>query len=247
MDETRSLSPQGLNVYSQVMDNPSDMARQQILREVLRLSPFEGWTELTLRQAAKKAGLPKGADALYFPGGILEVLRFWSEQSDQAAASALAELDLPNMRIRDKVTAGVIARLGTLTGHELAAKRALARLAMPDAVGQAPAQGWAAADTIWRAIGDSSTDFNYYSKRTILAGVISSALVVWIGDDNPDKQKVRAFVDDRIENVMQFEKTKFAAKKRLAGFPKPAELLGRLRYGSGPHRRRHSTRFDRYG
>ena len=52
------------------------------------------------------------------------------------------------------------------------------------------------------------------------------------------KEKARAFLDARIENVMKFEKAKFQAKKRLSGFPDPAELLGKIRYGTKRRKRR---------
>lgn len=220
------------------MEDLSETTRQDILRAALPIAAFEGWTSKTLRSACKAAGLPKGSGALYFPEGPVELLGFWADQSDAHVETVLSELDLNEMKIRDKVTAGVIARLEALEGHDLAAKRAAARLALPDAAGQAAKQAWAAADTIWRAIGDTSTDANYYSKRTILSGVISSSLLAWIADNDPEKPKGRAFVDARIANVMQFEKFKWQMKGRTKNWPNPASVLGQLRYGTGFRRRR---------
>ena len=152
--------------------------------------------------------------------------------------SDLADLDQANMKIRDKVTAGVLSALYAIGPHEEAARRAMSRMSLPDALGQGPKQIWSAADTIWRAIGDTSTDGNYYSKRTILAGVIASTLTVWLSDDEPQKPKARKFLDDRIANVMSFEKAKWDFKKRTANMPNPAEILGSLRYGGRKGRRR---------
>ena len=222
------------------MTDPSQTARETILSAMLRQIAFDGWTQKALRSAVAATDLPKGAGALYFPEGPLEVIKFWSEQMDIAVEQDLAALNQATMKIRDKVTAGVLARLYAIGPHEEAARRALARLAMPDALGQGPKQLWAAADTIWRAIGDTSTDANYYSKRTILSGVIGSTLGVWLGDDDPQKVKSREFLDARIANVMQFEKAKWEFKKRTANMPNPAEVLGKLRYGGGRRRRRRS-------
>lgn len=221
-----------------VTPNPSDTARRDILTAALKHVPFDGWTSKSLRAAVSDAGLPDGAEELYFPGGAPDVIRFWAEECDAAVRETLAGLDLANMKIRDKVTRGVLARLEAIGPHEEAARRAMSRLSLPNTAGQAPAQLWASADTIWRAIGDTSTDVNYYSKRTILSGVIGSSLLSWLSDDSFDKAKARAFLDARIANVMQFEKTKWAVKKRMADVPNPAEILGRLRYGSRRRRRR---------
>lgn len=221
-----------------VKTNPSETARQELLAAMLAHVPFDGWTRKALRNAVKDTDLPKGADALYFPGGALEVISYWSEQCDQQVEAHLASLDQDNMKIRDKVTQGVLARLKAIGKHEVAARRAISRLALPDAVGHAPQHIWATADTIWRAIGDTSTDINYYSKRTILSGVISSSMLSWLADDSDDKVRARKFLDNRIANVMQIEKAKWEFKKRRDQLPNPAEVLGRLRYGKRRRKRR---------
>ncbi|MBK8839816.1 MAG: COQ9 family protein [Hyphomonadaceae bacterium] len=83
---------------------------------------------------------------------------------------------------------------------------------------------WAAADAIWIALGDKSTDFNWYTKRTILSGVLGSTLAAWIGTD--DEAQIDAFLDRRIENVMQFEKFKGQVKDAFAKAPNPMDLFG---------------------
>ena len=217
--------------------DPSVKARRAILGAALPNVAFDGWTSLSLKQAVKAAGLPDGAEELYFSSGPLELIEFWNAECDRIASEELAKLDLPNMRIRDKVTAGVLARFYAIGPHEEAARRAIARTALPDGLTLSPKILWAAADTIWRGIGDKSTDFNYYTKRTTLSAVISTSLAAWLSDDDPQKAKARKFLDARIENVMQFEKAKFKAKKRLETLPDPIELLGKIRYGSKRRRR----------
>ena len=220
------------------MTDASHKARADILAAMLPQAAFDGWTQKSLRAAVKNTDLPKGAEDLYFPQGPVEVIRFWSEQMNAAVESDLAELDQATMKIRDKVTAGVLSSLYAIGPHDEAARRAIARMSLPDALGQGPKQLWSAADTIWRAIGDTSTDGNYYSKRTILAGVIGSTMTVWLSEDEPQKPKARKFLDDRIANVMSFEKAKWDFKKRTANMPNPAEILGAIRYGAGKTRRR---------
>lgn len=213
-------------------------ARNDILNAALALVPFEGWAPKILPLAAKTAGLPAGADELYFSGGILELIEFWNEQLDETVRSELAKLDLDTMRIRDKVTAGVLARFYAMGPHEDAARRALARTALPDGMSLGPKILWKASDTIWRAIGDRSRDFNYYTKRTTLSAVISTSLAAWLADNEPQKEKARKFLDARIENVMQFEKAKFKVKKKIKDMPDPLSVLGKIRHGRKRRRRR---------
>lgn len=218
--------------------NPSETARRAILDAALPNAAFDGWTSKTLREAAQTAGLPKGAEDLYFPGGAAELVTYWGEQCNDAAARAIADMDLASMKIRDRVTQGVIARLEAIGPHTEAARRAVAKLSLPSSGTAGPKSLWAAADTIWRAIGDTSTDANYYSKRTILSGVISTSTMAWLGDRSDDKAEARAFLDRRIDNVMQIEKVKAKARKARAKWPDPVEALSKLRYGNLRHRRR---------
>ena len=221
-----------------IKPDPSHNARRALLDAALPHVPFDGWTSKTLRQAASDTDLPTGAEELYFPGGPLEMIAFWNAEMDREVEKKMAELDLASMRIRDKVTAGVLARLYAIGPFEEAARRAVARTALPDGISLGPKVLWAASDTIWRAINDQSTDMNYYTKRMTLSAVISTSLASWLADAEPQKQKARAFLDARIENVMQFETAKFKAKKRLGTLPNPIEILGTLRYGTKRSKRR---------
>ncbi len=218
--------------------DPSHKARLTLLEAALPHVPFDGWTSKTLKQAARDTDLPAGAEELYFPGGPLEMIAFWNTEMDTQVKTHMAQLDLANMRIRDKVTAGVLARLYAIGPHEEAARRAIARTALVDGLSLGPKILWAASDTVWRAINDRSTDINYYTKRMTLSAVISTSLASWLADAEPQKQKARAFLDARIGNVMQFETAKFKTKKRLNTLPNPIEILGALRYGTKRRKRR---------
>ena len=206
-------------------------ARSAILDAALRDAAFEGWTDVMLERAAERAGLPKGAGALYFPDGPVALIRYWSDRMDDGAREAIEALDLDAMRVRDRITEAVAIRLSQVGRHEEAARRAQARLSLPDGIGTGAAITWNAADTIWRAVGDTSTDANFYSKRAVLSAVLGATAPVWLNDALPGKPDARAFLDRRIENVMQFEKVKAQARKVTDRLPDPAELLGRLRYG----------------
>ncbi len=219
-----------------------DEARHALLDAALRDAAFDGWTDTMLAGAAKRAGLPKGAPALYFPGGVVDVIAFWSDRMDDAARDEIEALDLAALKIRERVTQSVIIRLNQIGSHEEAARRAQARLGLPDGLGTGARLTWDAADMIWRAIGDTSTDANFYSKRAVLSAVLASTAPVWLGDALPGKPEARRFLDRRIDNVMQFETLKFRVKKATENAPNLAEMLGRLRYGGArggvPTRRR---------
>lgn len=213
-----------------------DKIRDQLLAEMLPDAGFEGWNSTVLDRAAKRLDLHPGQVELALPKGAPDLILYWAQQNDQAMLDAWdAEKD--NLtRIRDKAIFLVRARIEAI-GEENreAAARAKSRLALPDLAPEGVRMVWRTADLMWRAMGDTSTDYNYFSKRTIMAGVFTSTFSIWL---QGDETKTWGFLDRRIQNVMQFEKFKFDMKKRAANWPDPVMILSKLRYGRGRTRPR---------
>jgi ubiquinone biosynthesis protein COQ9 len=212
------------------ISSPFDRERRAILTAALEHAVFEGFTPLVLQKAAAEAGVSESVLAAAFPGGVIELLEFWSNDADRAAAAALSDPETRTLKIREKVARGVRARLDYLRPHKEASRRAAAFLALPPHAPDGVRFAWNTADAIWRALGDTSTDYNFYSKRAILSAVWTSTFARWLGDDTDDESATNDFLKARIENVMQFEKLK--AKIRDSGFD-PAGMFGwlaKLRY-----------------
>ena len=208
--------------------------RDAILQSALAIAAFDGWTTDSFAAAVKESGVDAGLAHLSCPREELDLIIHWSNQMDAQAEKTILETDIETMKVRDRVTLCVIARLEAIGPHEEAARRARARLLLPDAVTESAGLVWNSCDTVWRAIGDQSTDFNFYSKRAILSGVYGSTLSVWLGETDPDKPRAREFLANRIENVMQFEKAKWQFRKATANLPDLGSILGKMRYGFGP-------------
>lgn len=213
-----------------------DEIRDKLLDAALSEAVFAGWSAATLQTAAKQAGIDPGAVDLACPRGVVDLLVYWSHAADKKMLETLEQADLDAMRVRERVSFAVQARLDAIgPAHKEAASRAAARLAMPDTSFTSKRLLWHTADAIWRALGDPSTDYNFYTKRAILSGVLGSTMMVWFeGDDT----RTAAFLERRIENVMQFERFKGQMRKRLAKWPDPVAILAKLRYGAGKARPR---------
>jgi len=107
----------------------------------LKIAPFEGWTRLTLKRAVRDAGYPEGVDELYFEQGVADLLTHWSDQLNAQAEAEMRALDLDQMKIRERVTQGVLKRLEAIGRHEEAARRASSRLVLPDLASTGVKQG----------------------------------------------------------------------------------------------------------
>jgi ubiquinone biosynthesis protein COQ9 len=199
---------------------PSDRYRDQLLDAMLEVAAELGWTQTGLNRAAQKAGLSTGQVLLACPNGVLDVLDQLSRRAAAAAEKRLAEPDMGGLKIRQKVRAGVKAYLSALEPHKTAVKRAAGS---PANLLTGPKGLWIAADAIWSALGDKSTDANWYTKRMILSGLIGSTLLAWASSD--DEAVVDAFLDRRIEDVMKFETFKGKVREAAAKWPNPLDFI----------------------
>ena len=190
-----------------------------ILAAALKDAAFDGFTDKVLEKAGGTAGADKTAMARLFPGGPLSLIEYYSVSVDAEMEKRLAGQDLAAMKIRARITTAIQTRLEILKPDKEAARRAGSLLALPVHASLGAKLLYQSVDAMWRAVGDTSTDFNFYTKRGILAGVYGSVLVRWFNDTSADEAPTNEFLAARIENVMQFEKFKAKAKEALANFP----------------------------
>lgn len=204
--------------------------RPELIRAALMHVPFDGWTDAALAQAAADLGVPHDIARLAFPGGGLEMLEAHLALADAEMADALAQAPLDEMKLRARIALAIRLRLEQAEPNREAVARGLRLLALPQHAALGARSLWATADAIWRAVGDRSTDYNYYTKRATLAAVYSATLLYWLDDQSEDRAATWAFLDRRINDVMAFEKTKAAWRETCAKMPSLTRFLGRLRY-----------------
>ena len=205
-------------------------ARREILAAALQIAPFDGWNSMTFSNAVDASGVDSATATAALPGGFRDLLKLWSDLNDAEMLEAMKAPEFATLKIREKVAFAVRARLAALRPHKEAVRRAAAFLALPTAGGMGPRLAWATADAIWRGLDDKSTDFNFYSKRGILAGVWTSTFARWLADESADEAQTISFLDARIENVMQIEKVKARVRDLGIDPVKPIEFLAKLRY-----------------
>lgn len=191
---------------------------------------FDGWTTEALTLAADSAGVDQDVARLAFTGGAVAMIDAWFAYVDDAMTIAVPDVALQRMKIRARITALVEARLAAVADNREALRRALAVLAMPQNIARATRLGWRTVDLIWRQAGDTATDYNHYTKRTILGGVYAATITVFINDESEDWADTRAFLGRRIEGIMRFEKAKAGFVARSENLPSLSRFIGRLRY-----------------
>ncbi|WP_443217616.1 COQ9 family protein [Sphingomonas sp. MMO-176] len=191
---------------------------------------FDGWGDAARDMAADAAGVDRDIARLAFQDGAVGMIDAWFAHVDAAMTAALPAETLKAMPIRTRINELVTARLTAMAQDREALRRALAILAMPQNVGRAAKLGWRSVDAMWRLAGDTATDYNHYTKRTILLGVYAATLTVFLDDDSDGFADTRAFLGRRIEGIMRFEKAKAGMIRRAEHRPSLSRFIGRLRY-----------------
>lgn len=205
-----------------------DAARDEILLATLPNVVFDGWGTLALREGAQAAGFDDGALARAFPGGVPELVEHFGTWTDRRVLEDLAAQPLAELRTHEKIRLAVVTHFTVLEPHKDAKRRLIAYLALPQNIGLGLRMLHRTVDAMWWAAGDTATDFNHYSKRALLAAVLSATTLYWLEDSSEDHADTWAFLDRRLANVAGIGKAT-ARLNRAGGFlwhlPSPARFM----------------------
>jgi len=205
------------------------LAEKRALLEALLVHvPFDGWSARALAAAATDCGYDAGLVARAFPDGAIGALDFWVAETDAAMLHALETRDLAAMKIRDRVKVAILTRLELTAPHREAVRRALTLEVLPQHARRALKQLYRTVDAIWYAAGDTATDFNFYTKRLLLAGVYSTTLLRWQDDKSEGFAATAAFLDRRLADVMRIQQAKGRLAKLTGRLPGPLRILRRV-------------------
>ena len=202
------------------MSDPDDL-RARLIAAALPHVAFDGWSDAILPRIAAAEGVPLAEVRRLFPRGAIDIAAAQHRAGNEAMAERLAAADLSGLRFRDRVARALEIRLEVIPDKE-AARRATALFTLPHLAPEGTRLIWGTADAIWNALGDTSQDYNWYTKRATLAAVWSSVVLFWLGDDSWEGQATRAFIGRRIDDVMRIEE----AKGRLRKAPVLGTLVG---------------------
>lgn len=204
---------------------------QALLDEALKLAPAHGWTRRTVALAGQALGMSEAETELLLPHGPADLAALFSRRHDAQALAALAGVDPQGLKIRERIRRGVEARLDAAAADEAALRRCAGFLALPAHLPLGSRLAWESADVLWRWAGDEATDENHYTKRALLAGILTGAIAIRLASG---RGAAMDFVDRRIGNVMAFEKWKATTDLRPSRWATAmAQALGRARYGDG--------------
>lgn len=206
---------------------PEDLAaaRAAILRATLVHVPFDGWSAAALAAGIRDAAVPAHLGRLAFQGGLAELAEYYSRVADERMLAALDDAALGTMKLRQRIAHVVRLRLTQAEPEREAVRALMSWLALPGNQAEGARLLYRAVDAMWHGVGDTSTDFNFYTKRAMLAAVLAATVLYWLADDSDGREATWAFLDRRIDDVMGVEKAKARVREAMARLPDPFKLL----------------------
>lgn len=193
--------------------------REKLIDAALNHVVFEGMNDKAVAAGARDLGMPAQMARVLLPRGGADLAAAYHRRGDAELRDWL-DRHPPQGRFRDRILDAVMHRLA-LSDREMARAGAVV-LALPQHAALGARLLWETADTVWEGLGDQSDDVNWYSKRATLSAVYGATVLYWLGDETPDMGATRAFLERRIDGVMQFEKL----KGRLRAIPGVSTLTG---------------------
>ena len=202
-----------------------DQFRNDILDRALSHIVIDGWSWRALDAAAQDVGIDMGTLKRAFPNGPRDLVTYFNNTGDEMMLAELNNLDIESMTIRERISSAVKVRLQQNAYHQEALRKLLSYLAFPSNVMLGVKCCYQTVDAIWYLAGDTSTDFNYYSKRGLLAGIYSSTILYWLSDQSVDFEDTWTFLDRRISDVLKIPSLNAALSKRFARLPSPIRIM----------------------
>ena len=222
------------------MDSEYQEAREKILFATLPNVTFDGWVERTLKMGAESAGYTPDMAVRVFPDGARDVIRFWSNRDDRWMLDEMGKAERTALPFREKIIEAVRLRIDVNAPYREAVRRTMSFLAMPQNAGLATRNTFDAVSAIWYAIGDTSTDLDFYTKRLTLAPIYVTTVLCWIDDTSEDSAATWSFLDRRIDDAMVIPKLRARFGDALSALTSPFSM--RPRRSRRNSRRRSASR-----
>lgn len=210
-----------------------DDMRDRLVLAALAHIPFDGWSLRALHHAAQDCGFDASVPQRLFPHGVIDAVEHFTRLADARMADDAQALLTDADKVRDRLFKIIQARLMRWQDHKEAVRRALSVYALPTNLTRAAAATARTADAIWRAAGDRSNDFNWYTKRASLTGIYAATLLYWLDDTTEESVDTWDYLHRRLDGMVAAIRTRQSIQKKVektfSHLPGPFALLAQAR------------------
>jgi ubiquinone biosynthesis protein COQ9 len=199
--------------------------KDALLAALLPDVPFDGWTNEAMRAAAARIGMDEGELAALFPRGPRDAVAWFSHWADRLTLETMASRPIDDLSLSQRVALGVRTRLALLLPHREAVRRGLSLLALPANAALGLRLLYDTVDALWHGVGDVATDFSFYTKRAMLAGIYAATTLYWLDDRSENCAATNTFLERRLAEALALPRLKARVGRAIGGLPNPLRFF----------------------
>ncbi len=207
------------------MSKETEKIKDAFLTSMLKLVISKGWNESTLNENLILNDINIEKFYVFFPNGIDDLILRYINRIDISMIKSIQKNK--EARIQDMISSALKYRFTVINKQKSVVAKTNKFLVLKPKL--ALYLAWKTSDSIWSTIGDKSTDFNYYTKRSLLSLVYISTLAYW--RSNKKQEDINNFIDRRIKGIIKFGMLKKQTKERVFSvFPNREKILSKFTF-----------------
>mgnify|MGYP003389085047 CR=1 FL=1 len=197
--------------------------RQVVLRFAKEFVSENGLTKNCLENISKKYGLNSDETDLLFPQGNVDLIKFALEQLNNDLEVYCRQIDLIRLPIHKRIRKVLLSKIFLINKDKLFYRSIFVNLLIPKKNFSLSSQLYNSVDQLWFIAGDSSTDFNFYTKRLILSGIYSRVMLFFFNNNN--QEELENILDESLKRVSKIPEIKSKLKIFKEYLPKIANFV----------------------
>ena len=197
--------------------------RQVVLRFAKKFVSENGLTKNCLENISKKYGLNTDEIDLLFPQGNIDLIKFALEQLNNDLEVYCKQIDLIRLPIHKRIRKVLLSKISLMNKDKPFYRSIFLNLLIPKKNFSLSSQLYNSVDQLWFIAGDSSTDFNFYTKRLILSGIYSRVILFFFNNNN--QEELENILDESLKRVSKIPEIKSKLKIFKDYLPKIANFV----------------------
>ena len=177
----------------------------------------------TFKDISNKYKLDLNESELLFPEGNVDLIKFALKKLNSELEEYCKKIDLIRLPTHKRIRKVLLSKIFLMNKDKRFYRNIFLNLLIPKRYFSLPKQLYKSVDQIWFISGDSSVDFNFYTKRLILAGIYSRIMLFFFNNDNQvDLEKI---LDEDLKRVSKIPEIKSKFKIFKEYIPKLAKFI----------------------
>ena len=197
--------------------------RQAVLSFAKEFVSENGLTKNCLENISKKYGLNIDETDLLFPQGNIDLIKFALEQLNNDLEVYCRQIDLIRLPIHKRIRKVLLSKISLMNKDKSFYRSIFLNLLIPKKNFSLSSQLYNSVDQLWFIAGDSSTDFNFYTKRFILSGIYSRVMLFFFNNNN--QEELENILDESLKRVSKIPEIKSKLKIFKDFLPKIANFV----------------------